>query len=285
MKLQSTPKPVRFRISSGEQEHSSLESLLSCFNYDDLKSLKSQLIQWLERQGAKGNEIAGQLENCDTMPTFEDTIKLFYGHDVETMIKSWCETKSRNLRFINLEMIKCSQNLLSIVYRNKEAIFDLRTISENIFAGNAAKGKMFAYLPAKTVRKVSEDAVDKYNIKIGKLKDPASSLSGGNQQKLVVARWIAMKPNLLLLDDPTKGVDIHSRQEIHEILRECAANGMTVIISASDTEELMDISDRIYVFYEGRIAAELSGSNKTPEHLVSAMMGVTGSDDGKEAGQ
>ena len=166
--------------------------------------------------------------------------------------------------------------------RNKEAIFDIRTIMENIFAGNAARESLFAYLSARKVRKFSEDAVKKYNIKVGKLKDPASSLSGGNQQKLVVARWIAMNPNLLLLDDPTKGVDIHSRQEIHEILKECAANGMTVIISASDTEELLNISDRIYVFYEGRVAAQLAGENKTPEHLVSAMMGVkeTG---GKEA--
>ena len=123
MKLQSTPKPVRFRISSGGQEHSSLESLLSCFDYNELKSLKSQLIQWLERQGPKGNEIAGQLDNCDMMPPFENTIKLFYGHDCETMIKSWCETKSYNLRFINLEMIKHSQILLSIAYRNKEEIF------------------------------------------------------------------------------------------------------------------------------------------------------------------
>ena len=166
--------------------------------------------------------------------------------------------------------------------RSKEAIFDIRTIMENIFAGNSAKESLFAYLSARKVRRFSEDAVKKYNIKIGKLKDPASSLSGGNQQKLVVARWIAMNPNLLLLDDPTKGVDIHSRQEIHDILRECAANGMTIIISASDTEELLNISDRIYVFYEGRVAAELSGDNKTAEHLVSAMMGVQESD-GKEA--
>ncbi|MCF0228195.1 MAG: sugar ABC transporter ATP-binding protein [Parasporobacterium sp.] len=158
--------------------------------------------------------------------------------------------------------------------RSKEAVFDIRTITENIFAGNSAKESLFAYLSAKKVRKFSEDAVKKYNIKIGKLKDPASSLSGGNQQKLVVARWIAMNPNLLLLDDPTKGVDIHSRQEIHDILRECAANGMTVIIAASDTDELLNISDRVYVFYEGKVAAELSGEFKTSEHLVSAMMGV-----------
>jgi len=165
--------------------------------------------------------------------------------------------------------------------RNKESIFDIRTISENIFAGNSAKESLFAYLSARKVKKFSEDAVKKYNIKIGSLKDPASSLSGGNQQKLVVARWIAMNPSLLLLDDPTKGVDIHSRQEIHDILRQCAANGMTVIISASDTEELLNIADRIYVFYEGKVSAELAGENKTAEHLVSAMMGVRQS--GEEA--
>ncbi len=158
--------------------------------------------------------------------------------------------------------------------RNVEAMFPIRTISENIFAGNAAKNKLFKFLTAKEVREFSEDAVKTYNIKIGKLKDPASSLSGGNQQKLVVARWLALKPNLLLLDDPTKGVDIHSRHDIHDIIRECASNGMTVIISASDTEELLEISERIYVFYEGRVSAMLEGPDKTPEHLVSAMMGL-----------
>jgi len=158
--------------------------------------------------------------------------------------------------------------------RNVEAMFPVRSISENIFAGNAAKNKMFSYLRASTVRKFSRNAVETYNIKIGKLKDPASSLSGGNQQKLVVARWIAMNPNLLLLDDPTKGVDISSRREIHEILRKCTENGMTVIISASDSEELLDISDRIYVFYEGRISDMLVGNTKTPERLVAAMMGM-----------
>ena len=116
---------------------------------------------------------------------------------------------------------------------------------------------------------------EKYNIKIGELDHPASSLSGGNQQKLVVARWIAMQPKLLLLDDPTKGVDIHSRREIHKILRQCADDGMTVIISSSESDELLSISDRIYVFYEGCVSAMLTGPTKTPELLVAAMMGMT----------
>ena len=117
--------------------------------------------------------------------------------------------------------------------------------------------------------------MDKYDIVVGSLKHPASSLSGGNQQKLVVARWIAMNPNLLLLDDPTKGVDIHSRREIHKILRQCADDGMTVIISSSENEELLELADRVYLFYEGRVSGMLSGASKTPERLVAAMMGMT----------
>ena len=90
-----------------------------------------------------------------------------------------------------------------------------------------------------------------------------------------------MNPNLLLLDDPTKGVDIHSRREIHEILRGCAEKGMTVVISASDSEELLEVADRIYVFYEGRISDMLAGANKTPERLVAAMMGMNSAKEAK----
>lgn len=164
--------------------------------------------------------------------------------------------------------------------RNREAMFPLRTIEENILAGKVAKGKLFAYMSPKENHAFAEDAVEKYSIKIGELYHPANSLSGGNQQKLVVARWIAMQPKLLLLDDPTKGVDIHSRREIHKILRKCADEGMTVIISSSESEELLSVSDRIYVFYEGEVSAMLSGDSKTPEMLVAAMMGMTSKEEG-----
>ncbi len=159
--------------------------------------------------------------------------------------------------------------------RNREAIFPERTIAENIFAGNAAKGKSFSFLKARTVKNFAKNAIEKYAIKAGQLKDPANSLSGGNQQKMVVARWIAMNPRLLLLDDPTKGVDIHSRLEIHEILKECASCGMTVVMSASDTDELLAIADRIYVFYEGKVSGMLAGEQKNAERLVACMMGLT----------
>jgi ABC-type sugar transport system ATPase subunit len=158
--------------------------------------------------------------------------------------------------------------------RNREAMFPDRTVSENIFAGCAAKGALFKFLTHKVVRNFAQAAVDKYDIVVGSLDHPASSLSGGNQQKLVVARWIAMSPNLLLLDDPTKGVDVHSRREIHKILRQCADDGMTVILSSTENDELLELADRVYLFYEGRVSGMLSGASKTPERLVAAMMGI-----------
>jgi len=158
--------------------------------------------------------------------------------------------------------------------RGREAMFPLRTVEENIAAGKISKGNLAEYMAPKTLKEFSGQAVERYNIVIGALHDPASSLSGGNQQKLVIARWIAMSPVLLLLDDPTKGVDIHSRREIHKILRQHADAGMSIIISSSDDQELLDISDRIYVFYEGSISDELSGDNKTADRLVAAMMGM-----------
>ncbi|MCL2363009.1 MAG: sugar ABC transporter ATP-binding protein [Defluviitaleaceae bacterium] len=159
--------------------------------------------------------------------------------------------------------------------RSREAIFPVRTICENISAGQIARGNIATYLTSKSLKDFSKEAVKTYNIKIGSLNNPASSLSGGNQQKLVIARWIALNPKLLLLDDPTKGVDIHSRHEIHKILHECVAKGMTVIISSSEYEELFDVADRIYVFYEGRVSDMLDGERMTEEFLVAAMMGMT----------
>ena len=159
--------------------------------------------------------------------------------------------------------------------RGGEAIFAFRTVAENIGAGLFAKGPLFRPLPPKTVNDHAKKAVADYKIIVGSIKHPASSLSGGNQQKLVIARWLSMKPDLLLLDDPTKGVDVHSRLEIHDLLRSAASGGMTVIISSSENDELLQLADCVYVFFEGVVTAALSGPEKTAERLVAAMMGMT----------
>ncbi len=159
--------------------------------------------------------------------------------------------------------------------RNRESVFSQRSIGENIFCAKLSEGSAFSFVTSKKINHEAMGIVESHGIKIGKITDPISSLSGGNQQKVVFGRWIYESPNVLLLDDPTKGVDVAARAELHDFLRQAAENGMTIIMVSSDNVELLDVSDRIFVFYEGQIHATLTGEDRTEEKLVSAMMGMS----------
>ena len=160
--------------------------------------------------------------------------------------------------------------------RNRESVFPQRSIGENIYSAKLSEGNALGYVTDKTINRESMDIVKNHGIKIGKITDPVSSLSGGNQQKVVFGRWIYESPDVLLLDDPTKGVDVAARADLHDFLRRATQSGMTVVMVSSDNVELLDVSDRIYVFYEGNIHAVLTGEDRTEEKLVSAMMGMSG---------
>ena len=114
--------------------------------------------------------------------------------------------------------------------------------------------------------------VDRLQIKIGNLRDAVSTLSGGNQQKIVLGKWLMNDPRVVLLDDPTKGVDVGAKAEIYEIIRTLAATGVTVILNSSDDQELVALCDRVFVLYEGEVVTVLSGSEVTQDNLVSAAL-------------
>ncbi len=158
--------------------------------------------------------------------------------------------------------------------REREGIFPVRPIIDNIYMAEFAKQTIAAPVSPGVIADGAEEMVKKLSIKIGSASDQANSLSGGNQQKLVVGRWLKVKPRVLLLDDPTKGVDVTSRLEIHTLLRRMAQDGTAIIISSSENEELLDLADTILVFYEGRIVDVLRGEGLKEERLVSAMLGV-----------
>ena len=99
---------------------------------------------------------------------------------------------------------------------------------------------------------------------------PVGRLSGGNQQKVVIGQWLARAPRILILDEPTRGVDIGARAEIHRLIRELAASGMAVIVISSEPEELPDLCDRVLVMVEGRIVRELTGAGITRNAIVQA---------------
>jgi inositol transport system ATP-binding protein len=97
------------------------------------------------------------------------------------------------------------------------------------------------------------------------------NLSGGNQQKVVLARWLALKPKVLIVDEPTRGVDIAAKAEVHELLDELARSGIAVVAISSELPEIMAISDRIVTMREGRLTGELSASEASQERLMELM--------------
>jgi ribose transport system ATP-binding protein len=99
-------------------------------------------------------------------------------------------------------------------------------------------------------------------------------LSGGNQQRVVISKWLATKPKILIVDEPTRGVDIGAKSELHTLLRELAAGGMAILMISSDMPEILAISDRILVMHQGRIAGELSAAVATQEAIMSHAMGL-----------
>jgi ribose transport system ATP-binding protein len=106
------------------------------------------------------------------------------------------------------------------------------------------------------------------------LDDPVATLSGGNQQKVVLAKWLLLSPKCLLLMDPTRGIDLPTKTQIYRLLGELAAEGMAVVLQSTDYEEFIHLCDRVYVFYRGRIARELGGEALTADSLISASMNI-----------
>ncbi len=96
------------------------------------------------------------------------------------------------------------------------------------------------------------------------------SLSGGNQQKVALARWLATMPRVLILDEPTQGVDVGAKSEIHKLIRQFVAEGMAVILISSDLPEVLGMSDRIIVMREGRITGRFSRAEATQEKIMAA---------------
>ncbi len=105
-------------------------------------------------------------------------------------------------------------------------------------------------------------------LKYGRLSDPVSSLSGGNQQKVAIAKMLAVNPKLIFLDEPTRGVDVGAKAEIHRILRDLARSGVGIIIISSEMPELIGVCDRVLVVREGRISGEVAGEAMTEENIM-----------------
>jgi ABC-type sugar transport system ATPase subunit len=121
------------------------------------------------------------------------------------------------------------------------------------------------------LRERARGHVERLRIRSASVDAPTGSLSGGNQQKVVMAKWLEIEPTTLLLDDPTRGVDIGAKAETHELLRAVSAAGAVVVLCSTDIDELVDVCDRVVVFFDGRPCAELTG-DALDQHAVLEVM-------------
>jgi ribose transport system ATP-binding protein len=129
-------------------------------------------------------------------------------------------------------------------------------------------------------RSAIDDVIKLLAIKTDGVSVPAGSLSGGNQQKVVIAKWLMRRPRIILLNDPTRGIDVGTKQEIYVLLRRLADEGAAIILYSTDYDELIGCCDKVLVLYDGAITRTLTGNEITERALVGSALNI----EGQEAG-
>jgi ribose transport system ATP-binding protein len=160
--------------------------------------------------------------------------------------------------------------------RRTEGLFLAKSVAFNLGLANLDKlviGRGLPLLSRKSQASLARETMDLLSIKAASIDAPVGRLSGGNQQKVVIGRWLQRAPHVLILDEPTRGVDIGARAEIHRQIRALATAGMAVLVISSEPDELPDLCDRVLVMAEGRIVRELSGETMSRSAIVEASYG------------
>ena len=157
--------------------------------------------------------------------------------------------------------------------RRAEGLLLTKSVAFNLQLANLSRIVRSPVLPlidGGRRRALSKDVIRDLSVKTPDIETPVGRLSGGNQQKVVIGRWLLRGPQVLILDEPTRGVDIGARGEIHRLIRDLAVRGMAVIAISSEPDELPDLCDRVLVMAEGRIVRELAGAALTRNAIIEA---------------
>jgi ABC-type sugar transport system ATPase subunit len=151
--------------------------------------------------------------------------------------------------------------------RKTGGLFLSMSIAANVGAAAGDRFGKWWHDPAK-LNQETQLFRDKLGVVCRSVEEPVGNLSGGNQQKVALAKWLLLKPKVLIVDEPTRGVDVAAKAAIHDLLRELAGQGVAVIVISSDLPEVLMLADRIYVMAEGMIAGQLAGETATEEQVI-----------------
>jgi methyl-galactoside transport system ATP-binding protein len=152
--------------------------------------------------------------------------------------------------------------------RRRDGIFGALSIKENVTLSNLAQYRSFLFLKEKKMSRDTQRSIKSMRIKTPSDKTKIRSLSGGNQQKVILSRWLLTKPKILMLDEPTRGIDIGAKYEIYQIINSLVEAGLGVIMVSSEMSELIGLSDRIIVMSDGVVAGEIKAEEATQEKIM-----------------
>lgn len=157
--------------------------------------------------------------------------------------------------------------------RRDESLLESRSILDNFALATTRRDRRWGLVRLKALRERFEPYAANLHIVAGERTNPITSLSGGNQQKVVLARWLARHPRVLLLNDPTRGVDINAKRDIYRLLRDSADDGLIVVMVSTEVVELVELTDRVLVFRSGALSRDMRASDITAGSLIGAYFG------------
>jgi ribose transport system ATP-binding protein len=146
-------------------------------------------------------------------------------------------------------------------------------VLENIVLPTLNEHARVGWVDQRALRDTAQNYVDKLNIRTPHLQQKAMFLSGGNQQKVVLAKWLALQPKILIMDEPTRGIDVGAKAEVHTLMSQLAQSGMGIIMISSELPEILGMSDRILVMHEGHATALLDRAEATQEKIMAYASG------------
>jgi ribose transport system ATP-binding protein len=158
--------------------------------------------------------------------------------------------------------------------RKEDGLVTSLSVMANIGMPQLSALTRLGVLSGRRERQLARSYVDTLAIRTPSIDQKAMYLSGGNQQRVVIAKWLAVNPKILIIDEPTRGVDVGAKSEIHALLRRLATEGMAVLMISSDMPEILAVSDRVLVMHKGRLTGELPGPTATQERIMGYAMGL-----------
>jgi ABC-type sugar transport system ATPase subunit len=156
--------------------------------------------------------------------------------------------------------------------RGRQGLVRPMPVSENVSLASLGRVSRRSFIDRKAEAALAQESVERFRIRASGIDQIVGKLSGGNQQKVGLSKWLATEPRILIMDEPTRGIDVGAKAEIHRLMSEFAGRGMAILMISSELPEVLGMSDRILVMRAGRIVAEVDRANATQAGIAAAMM-------------